>query len=150
MVRFECGKNDDSRTWLDKVFWTRTHVHFYNFERSYKYCNTVSWQFDRNYSFEDVNLFNFETDNLNVNDVIKWIYTTQDLQNILSDTKEWFRFRRWDLVWEQVSASSDYWYSKTLWKGSRKEFQKPCGCLSFTQAGVYIRLGYSSYVNGHI
>ena len=26
---------------------------------------------DRNYSFEDVNLFNFETDNLNVNDVIK-------------------------------------------------------------------------------
>ena len=26
---------------------------------------------NRNYSFEDVNLFNFETDNLNVNDVIK-------------------------------------------------------------------------------
>ena len=53
-----------------------------------------------------MNLFNFEEDNLNVNDVIKWIYTTQDLQNILSDTKESFRFRRRDLVWEQVSASS--------------------------------------------
>ena len=25
------------------------------------------------------------------------------------------------------------------WQGSRKEFQKPCGCLNFTQAGVYIR-----------
>ena len=32
--------------------------------------NTVI-RFDRNYSFEDVDLFNFETDNLNVNDVIK-------------------------------------------------------------------------------
>ena len=48
-----------------------THVHFHSFERSYKYCNTVSLQFDLNYSFEDVNLFNFEKDNLNVNDVIK-------------------------------------------------------------------------------
>ena len=28
--------------------------------------------------------------------------------------------------------------SKTLWQGSRKEFQKPCGCLNFTQAGVHI------------
>ena len=32
--------------------------------------NTVI-RFDRNYSFEDVDLFNFETDNLNVNDAIK-------------------------------------------------------------------------------
>ena len=24
------------------------------------------------------------------------------------------------------------------WQGLRKEFQKPCGCLNFTQAGVYI------------
>ena len=60
-----------------------THVHFHSFECSYKYCNTVSYQFDQNYSFEDVNLFNFEKDNLNMNDVIKWIYTSQDLQNIL-------------------------------------------------------------------
>ena len=41
-----------------------------------------------------MNLFNFEKDNLNVNDVIKWIYTTQDLQNILSgfdfDDEIWF------------------------------------------------------------
>ena len=80
-----------------------THFNFHSFERNYKYCNTLFWQFDRNYSFEDVNLFNFEEDNLNVNDAVKWIYTNQDLQ---SDTKEWFRFRRRDLVWEQVSASS--------------------------------------------
>ena len=25
------------------------------------------------------------------------------------------------------------------WQGRRKEFQKPCGCLNFTQAEVYIR-----------
>ena len=35
-----------------------------------------------------MNLFNFEEDNLNVDDVIKSIHTTQDLQSILSDTKE--------------------------------------------------------------
>ena len=29
-----------------------------------------------------MDLFNFEEDNLNVDDVIKWIYTTQDLQII--------------------------------------------------------------------
>ena len=27
---------------------------------------------------------------------------------------------------------------KTLWQGSRKEFQKRCSCFKFTQAGVYI------------
>ena len=26
----------------------------------------------------------------------------------------------------------------TLWQGSRKEFQKHCGCLNFTQARAYI------------
>ena len=25
------------------------------------------------------------------------------------------------------------------WQGSRKEFQKRCGCFKFTQAGVHIR-----------
>ena len=39
-------------------------------------------------------LFNFEEDNLNVDDVYQWIYTTQGLQTFLSDMKEWFRFRR--------------------------------------------------------
>ena len=35
-------------------------------------------------------------------------------------------------------------------KDHEENFNKSCGCLNFTQAGVYIRLGYSSYVNGHI
>ena len=46
-----------------------THFHFHSFERSYKYSNTLSKQFDWNYSFEGVNLFNFEEDNLNVDDI---------------------------------------------------------------------------------
>ena len=36
-------------------------------------------------------------------------------------------------------------------KDHEKNFKSlVAGCLNFTQAGVYIRLGYSSYVNGHI
>ena len=47
-----------------------THFHFHSYKkRSYKYCNTLYYQFDQNYSFEDVNLFDFEKDNLNVDDV---------------------------------------------------------------------------------
>ena len=51
---------------------------------------------------------------------IKWIYVTQDLQSIMSDTKEWFRFRRRDLVWEQVSSCS--WY-KPCGKEDERNFQ---------------------------
>ena len=51
---------------------------------------------------------------------IKWIYTTQDLQSILSDTKEWFRFRRRDLVWEQVCSCS--WH-KHSGKEDERNFQ---------------------------
>ena len=42
----------------DLTKFSNTHFHFHSFE-----------QFDRNYSFEDVNLSNFEEDNLNVDDV---------------------------------------------------------------------------------
>ena len=114
VVRFECRRNDESRTWLDKVFWTRILIF-----TVLNAVNTLSKQFGRSYSFEYVNLFNFGEDHLDVNDAIKWIYTTQDLHSILSDTKEWFRFRRRHLVWEQASSCS--WH-KHCGKEDQRDF----------------------------
>ena len=88
-----------------------------------------------------MNLFNFEEDNLNVDDVIKWIYTTQDLRSILSDTKKWFRFRRRDLVWEQVSSCS--WH-----KHCGKEDERNSKAKSLSQ--LHKSWSPKSSYNGHI
>ena len=44
-----------------------------------------------------MNLFNFEEDNVTVDDVIKWIYTTQDLQSIWKTSRNDFDFD--DEIW---------------------------------------------------
>ena len=48
------------------------------------------------------------------------------------DDKIWFENRSQPLL---IKPS----YKGKHWQGRRKEFQKPCGCLNFTQAEVYIR-----------
>ena len=150
MVRFERGKNDDSRTYLTKF---SEHARMFIFTILNAVINTII-----RYLNSLIGIILSKTWIYLILRKIIWMWMMLSSEYIqLKICKTFVRhqgmvlwFRRWDLVWEQVSASSDYWYSKTLWKGSRKEFQKPCGCLNFTQAGVYIRLGYSSYVNGHI
>ena len=110
-----------------------THFHFHGFERSYKYCNTLSQQFDRNYSFEDMNLFNFEEDTLNVDGVYQVdIYNSRFAkhfvrhQAIISISTTRFGLR----------AGLFMLLRWTLWQRRWKKFPKPRHCLNCTKAGV--------------
>ena len=64
--------------------------------------NTLSKQFDRNYFVEDVNSLNFGEDHLDVDDVIKWIYTTQDCIAFCQTTRNDFDFD--DEIWFENRA----------------------------------------------